>query len=289
MTGQIIKLNSGVYTVRFSDDSVLECKPRGKFRYKDENIKVGDFVEVENSSIAKVLPRKNTFIRPSISNIDYCILVMSLKRPDVDFELLDRFLINITEEKVEVIIVFTKSDLLNEDELKTIKPIIEYYQKYYNCFYSSYDGLHEKDAFLSLVENKLCVVSGQTGAGKSHLINTLDSSLNLFTQDISDSLNRGKHTTRHTEILKVLNAYIADTPGFSALDITHIKSTDLKEYYPEFVDRLNMCKFNQCMHINEPDCIVKKDTENGQILRIRYNSYLKFFNELKEIEKNKWR
>ena len=285
LIGRIVKNISNEYTVISNSGDISVLKPRGKFRYLDETIKVGDFVEYNDDMIVKVLERKNTFLRPFISNVDYVIIITSLKRPDINYELLDKFLINVEIENVTPIIVITKMDLGSEEEIKNLHKNMKYYEKYYNVFYSNYEGIVMKDSFLALLNDKIGVVSGQTGAGKSHLLNTLRSDLNLKTQDISDALGRGKHTTRHTELIKIENFYIADTPGFSSLDLSHIKSTNLKECYPEFVEVLNMCKYNECTHTHEPNCIVKKRVEDGLILKSRYDNYLKLYQMIKEEEK----
>ena len=246
-------------------------------------------VEFDEDKIVKVLDRKNTFRRPFVSNVDYLIIVSSLKMPDLSFELLDRFIINAEIENVTPIIIFTKLDLMSEEELKNIKNSLDYYSKYYQVFYSNYDGLLKRDDFLNLLCYKISVITGQTGAGKSHLLNTLKEGLNLKTQEISTALNRGKHTTRHTELLNIDNIYIADTPGFSSLELDNIKSTNLKECFIEFTKHLNECRFNECLHLSEPDCAIKRLTSSGEILKSRYDSYTKFYQEIKEKEKYYWR
>lgn len=285
LIGRIIKNISNEYTVVSDNNEITTLKPRGKFRFLDENIKVGDFVEYNENMILRVLERKNTFLRPFISNVDYVIIITSLKRPDINYELLDKFLINVEMENVTPIIVITKMDLGSSDEIKSLYENMKYYEKYYHVFYSNYEGLVMKDSFLSLMSDKIGVVSGQTGAGKSHLLNTLREDLKLKTQDISDALGRGKHTTRHTELLRIENFYIADTPGFSSLDLSYIKSTNLKECFPEFVEVLNKCKYNECTHTHEPNCIVKERYEKGLILKSRYDNYLKFYEALKNQER----
>ncbi|MBP5343070.1 ribosome small subunit-dependent GTPase A [bacterium] len=285
MVGRIIKNISNEYTVLSDNGDILNLKPRGKFRYLEENIKVGDFVEFDLNTITKILERKNTFLRPFISNVDYVLIITSLKRPDINYELLDKFLINVESENVTPIIVITKTDLASSTEICELDQNMAYYRKFYNVFYSDYNGLKEKDSLLKLLDNKISVVSGQTGAGKSHLLNTLKEDLHLKTQEISDALGRGKHTTRHTELIKIENFYIADTPGFSSLDLINIKSKNLKECFPEFVEELNKCKYNECTHTHEPSCIIKQKLQEGTILKSRYENYLKFYLDLKENEK----
>ncbi len=285
MKGRVIKNISNQYDVLGEDNKVYSLKPRGIFKHNKEVLKVGDFVEFENDSINKILDRKNTFIRPQISNVDYIVIVSSFKRPDINYTLLDEFIINTENEDVKPILVFTKTDLLEKEELEKEMESISYYKKYYDVFLANYDGLFDKNRFYNLVKGKVLVISGQTGAGKSHLLNTISPELKLKTQDISMALGRGKHTTRHTELLMISDALIADSPGFSSLDLTYIKSENLKEYFPEFIEHLNECRYNQCMHIKEPDCIIKELVDKGDILRSRYQSYYKFYTELKEKEK----
>lgn len=285
MIGRVIKNISNQYVVLDDEDKEYLLKPRGIFKHNDETIKVGDFVDFENGTINKILERKNTFIRPFISNVDNVIIVTSLRRPDINYLLLDEFIVNVEMEDVKPILVFTKTDLLSKEELDRELESINYYKKYYDVFLSDFNGIKEIDVFNALIDNKVLVVSGQTGAGKSHLLNTLNPNFELKTQDISLALGRGKHTTRHTELLRLSKTLIADTPGFSSLDLTYIKSDNLKECFPEFVEHLNECKYNQCMHVKEPGCKIKELKDNGLILNSRYESYLKFYSELKEEEK----
>jgi len=286
MQGKIIKNISNTYTV-YSNSKLYELKPRGIIKYNKEDLKVGDIVEFDNT-INKVLKRKNSFLRPFISNVDYSIIVTSLKKPDINFELLDRFIISSINEGVEPILVFSKKDLLNEDEFNDVNKSIEYYKKYYNVFYSTKVGLENLDEFKNILKDKTSFVSGQTGAGKSHLLNTLSPSLKLNTQEISLSLNRGKHTTRHTEIMMIDDMFIADTPGFSSFEL-EIEVNDLKSKFIEFNEHINECKYNECSHTHEPDCIIKELVSNGLILKSRYESYIKFYDELKEKYKNRYR
>lgn len=282
MKGKIIKLVGGIYTVKcFEDNKIHTVKPKGVFRYHQISPKVGDDVEFNESTILKLIDRKNTFVRPQISNVDYCLLVTSLKSPDLSLELLDRFLINIIRSNVEPIIIITKCDLGTKDELERVKEYMSYYSKYYKVFYSSKEGMSNRDEFDNLLKGKISVLSGQTGAGKSHLLNTIYPELGLETQEISKALGRGKHTTRETTLYEIGEKYIADTPGFSSLEFYDIEPTDLKEYFPEFVELLNKCKYNQCLHISEPGCIVKEKVATSEILKSRYDSYLKIYTELK--------
>lgn len=285
MQGIIIKIVAGVYTVLGEDNNIYICKPRGLFRYHSLTPKTGDNVLFDNETIYEVKERKNDFIRPLIANVDYVILVMSLKKPDFSFELLDRFLINAEGSDVNAIILVTKCDLGNSCELSSIKEKMEYYSKYYKIFYSSIDGIENSEEFVSLLKGKLSVISGQTGSGKSHFLNTLSPGLALKTQEISIAKGRGKHTTRQTEILNINGLEIADTPGFSSFEFMSMDPVDLKDRFPEFREELNKCKFNQCLHLKEPKCRIKEMVENKEILQSRYDSYVKIYNELSEIKK----
>ena len=288
MKGKIIKLVAGVYTVIDEKEKLYQVRPVGKFRYHSISPKVGDNVEFTPESITKVYERKNSFVRPSIANVDYCLLIMSLKNPDFSLELLDRFLINIIRGDTEPVIVITKCDLGSEKEIKDLKETMKYYEKYYKVFYSGLGGITNRDEFEDLLRGKTSVLSGQTGAGKSHLLNMIYPELSLETQEISMALGRGKHTTRETTLYDIHGMYLADTPGFSSLDFSDIKPTNLKEYFPEFVELLNKCKYNECLHISEPGCIVKEKKEKGEILKSRYDDYLKIYTELKS-NKQFWR
>ena len=288
MKGKIIKLVAGVYTVIDEKEKLYQVRPVGKFRYHSISPKVGDNVEFTPESITKVYERKNSFVRPSIANVDYCLLIMSLKTPDFSVELLDRFLIKIIRGDTEPVIVITKCDLGSEKEIKDLKETMKYYEKYYKVFYSGLSGITNRDEFENLLRGKTSVLSGQTGAGKSHLLNMIYPELSLETQEISMALGRGKHTTRETTLYDIHGMYLADTPGFSSLDFSDIKPTNLKEYFPEFVELLNKCKYNECLHISEPGCIVKEKVEKGEILKSRYDDYLKIYTELKS-NKQFWR
>ena len=288
MKGKIIKLVAGVYTVIDEKEKLYQVRPVGKFRYHSISPKVGDNVEFTPESITKVYERKNSFVRPSIANVDYCLLIMSLKTPDFSVELLDRFLINIIRGDTEPVIVITKCDLGSEKEIKDLKETMKYYEKYYKVFYWGLAGITNRDEFENLLRGKTSVLSGQTGAGKSHLLNMIYPELSLETQEISMALGRGKHTTRETTLYDIHGMYLADTPGFSSLDFSDIKPTNLKEYFPEFVELLNKCKYNECLHISEPGCIVKEKVEKGEILKSRYDDYLKIYTELKS-NKQFWR
>ena len=271
MEGQIIKILSNLYTVS-SDGKLYECHARGKFRKDKITPTVGDYVRFDpkESYILEVLKRKNTLERPLVSNIDKCIIVTSCKEPDFSSNLLDKLLVVLEYHNIEPIICLTKLDLLNKEEEKEIIEIRKYYQ------YIGYTVLDntELDEIKKEIKGKTVVLTGQTGAGKSSLINKLDSSFNLATGEISKALGRGKHTTRHVELIEMFGGKVLDTPGFSSIDLKELSNEDIKNAFIEF-DSFP-CPFRDCMHINEKECNVIKAVENNEILESRYDNYKKF-------------
>ena len=277
MTGVIIKNISNDYTIE-SDGKQYTCKPRSIFRHQLITPLVGDHVifDEQNHYITKILPRKNELIRPSIANIDIAVIVTSVKDPNLDTHLLDKFLTIISYNNITPIIYLTKLDLLSTTELNKINNYIEYYQKIGYIISTNKDDLLEK------IQNKLVVFTGQSGAGKSTLLNKIDPTLNLYTNEISYALGRGKHTTRHTEIYKTKGALIADTPGFSKIDFYNMTPIDIRDNMKEMFDNLPKCKYIDCLHNKEDGCYVKKLVEDKLILSSRYQNYLDF------ITKKRW-
>lgn len=271
--GKIIKIISNLYTVKFGDN-IYECRARGKFRNDKITPLVGEFVlfDDEKNYITELLPRKNELKRPQVANIDAALVITSVKKPDLSLNLLDRELICIEHANVKPIICLTKLDLLNFKEKREIAKIFKYYKKI------GYIVVSNRNLFKIriLLKNKLVVLTGQTGAGKSTLLNKLDKNLNLETNPISKALGRGVHTTRHVELFELGSMLIADTPGFSALDLS-MEKDEIKNFYPEFKDK--NCKFKECNHENEPNCEVKRLVVEGKISKIRYENYLKFRKE----------
>lgn len=272
MIGKIIKQISNDYTVKL-DNEVVVCKARGKFRKMGITPLVGDNVVIdkENNYIMEILKRKNELERPSVANIDQTVIVTSVKIPDFSSNLLDKLLNVIEFNNIKPIICFTKLDLLNEEELREIRDIQKYYKK---IGYEVYDNndIKLKDIF----KDKITVFAGQSGAGKSSLLNMLDSSLNLEIGEVSIALGRGRHTTRHTELIEVLDGLIADTPGFSALDFSGMTKEDIRDNFIEFNEYKEFCEYKDCMHLNERKCAIKDNVENKIILDSRYENYLKF-------------
>lgn len=273
--GKIIKIVSNLFTVQ-SGKETYDCRARGKFRKDSVTPLVGDFVVIDsdNAYILEIEKRHNELSRPAIANVDIGLVLTSVKEPDLSLSLLDKELAAIIHEGIEPIIVLSKIDLLDGKEKKEIKKIFKYY-KSIGIKVLSNRRLHRLKRYL---KGKTVVLTGQTGAGKSTLLNKLDSSLNLKTSPISSALGRGVHTTRHVELFEVAGALIADTPGFSALDLNFPKE-ELKSVYPEFKDK--HCKYQNCEHDGERVCQVKEAYKNGKILKSRYENYIKFRGEMK--------
>lgn len=271
MQGKIIRIISNLYTVKCSDGK-YDCQARGKFRNDKITPLVGDdcIIDKDNKYILEILPRKNELKRPLVSNIDTAVIVTSIKQPDLSLNLLDKMLSIITINKIKPIICFTKLDLADKNDKKLIKQLKKYYESI------NIPVLNNKKIgkLKRCLKNQVVVFTGQTGAGESSLLNKIDKTLNLKTGEISMALNRGKHTTRHVELFELNNAYIVDTPGFSALDFNDISDEQIKDSFVEF-GKYN-CKFNNCMHINEKECKVKDAVENQQILLSRYENYKSF-------------
>lgn len=272
MQGKIIKQISNDYTV-LVDNNKYVCKARGKFRNLGLTPLVGDEVIINDEKyILEILERKNELKRPSISNIDEAIIITSLKHPDFSSNLLDKLITVIEYNNIKPVIIFTKKDLLTKDEYEILKPYINYYK---SIGYEVYMN-DEIENIKKIFKNKVSVFTGQTGAGKSTLLNKLDTNLNLKTNEISMALNRGKHTTRHTELIEIEGGLVADTPGFSALDFDDMTKEDIRDNFIEFNNYRHDCPFNDCMHVHEKNCKIKEKVEDGTILKSRYENYLKF-------------
>lgn len=272
MEGRIIKNISNDYVVKV-DNKLYTCKPRGKFRISNLTPLVGDIVEIDNNNnyIIDIKKRKNSLIRPSVSNIDKAIIVTSVK-PKLDTNLLDKLLVLTMYNNIEPVICFTKLDLLNLEELKEIDNIINYYE---SIGYVTVKNT-QIDKIKSILKNNLSVFVGQSGAGKSSLLNKLDSKLELKTNEISKSLGRGKHTTRHVELFEVCEGLVVDTPGFSSLDLSSLSNIDIRDNMREMFDNLDKCKYRDCMHYKEDGCYVKSLVNNNVIMKSRYDNYISF-------------
>ncbi|XVK95898.1 ribosome small subunit-dependent GTPase A [Staphylococcus nepalensis] len=282
-TGRIIKSLSGVYRVDVSGE-MYDTKPRGLFRKNKISPIVGDVVDfdVENITegyIQHIHERKNELKRPPVSNVDHLILVVSAVEPDFSTQLLDRFLVIAHSYHMIPRILVTKRDITSAKMEDNILELLKVYEDmgYKTQFISIDEDINQ---VFTQWGDGLAVLSGQSGVGKSTLLNKYFPNLNIETQHISKALNRGKHTTRHVELFERNNGYIADTPGFSALDFNHIQKEEVKHYFMEINTYGEQCKFRDCNHINEPKCNVKHELENGNIAQFRYEHYLQIFNEI---------
>lgn len=276
MKGIIVKALAGFYYVE-SDGQVYQTRARGNFRKKGQTPYVGDRVEFsaeENSEgyILKIEERKNSLVRPPIVNIDQAVVIMSAREPDFNLNLLDRFLILLEHKRIKPIIYVTKLDLLDDrSEVNAIR------QLYEGIDYPVCWSLEELPV---LLEGKTTVFMGQTGVGKSTLINRIAPDLELETGEISDSLGRGRHTTRAVSFYNLYGGKIADTPGFSSLDYEVKDSETLNSSFPELATTSQSCKFRTCTHTHEPNCAVKSAVEQGDIAQSRFDNYLQFLSEI---------
>ena len=276
MIGRIEKQISDKYTVNVKGEKYV-CVARGKFRKLNLSPLVGDIVDVnlDTLQIEDIKPRKNELKRPVVANVDVALIVTSVKKPDLSLSLLDKELTVILANKIEPVICFTKLDLLDKKEKKDLKPLIKYYKSIGIKVVSNKNLFSIK----RILKNKVVVLTGQTGAGKSSLLNKLGKDLNIETKPISEALNRGVHTTRHTELYKIGNIYFVDTPGFSSLDLTDLSKEQIRTSFLEF-SHYN-CKFKDCFHLKEKDCLVK-DNVGKNILPSRYLNYGRFIKEENE-------
>lgn len=290
--GQIVKAISGFYYVE-SDNQIWECRARGIFKQRNQSPLVGDYVifDKDDNSIGYVTeiePRNNELVRPPVCNIDQVVTVASAIKPKFSSHLLDRFLVHVESAEIKPIICLTKVDLLVDKSL--IKEKLNVYENLgYKILMTSKfgEGIEE---LRELLKDKVSVFSGQSGVGKSSLLNKLLPDLKLETAEISDKLGRGKHTTRVVQLINIPSGgKVADTPGFSQLDFHGIDSQELANYFPEINEYSSNCRFRGCLHKNEPNCAVKEAVENKKIDINRYKHYLEFLDEIKEVEANKWR
>lgn len=291
MQGKIVKGISGFYYVHAAESGIYECKARGGFRNQKIKPLVGDNVRIaildeaeKKGNIEQILPRSNELIRPAVANIDLALIIFSAAKPQPNFNLLDRFLIMMEFQKVPVTICFNKTDLVTEEELRSFSDI--YASCGYPVVHTSAKAGAGLSGLLALLEGKTAAVAGPSGVGKSSLINCLQPGRVMETGAVSRKIERGRHTTRHSEIIPVYgNTYIMDTPGFSTLDIPGFEKEDLRSYYREFASYEPECRFRGCSHINEPDCGVKAALSEGKISSLRYENYRHLYEEIKNIKK----
>lgn len=291
MQGKIIKGIAGFYYVHAGSRGVYECKAKGIFRKEKIKPLVGDNVELEildeaekEGNIKAILERKSTLVRPAVANIEQALIVFAIVKPDPNFNLLDRFLIQMEQQNLPCIICFNKSDIASEKEQKELKAAYE------TCGYQVlFISVLEKEGIgelRRLLQGKTTTVAGPSGVGKSSLINCLYPQAGMETGEISTKIDRGKHTTRHSELFALdEETFILDTPGFSSLELFGVEKEALKEYYPEFSEYEKNCRFRGCAHISEPDCGVKAALADGKISEVRYHNYTVLYKELKNRRK----
>lgn len=291
MQGKIIKGIAGFYYVHVEGHGVYECKAKGIFRKEHVKPLVGDDVDVDVldekeklGNIRRILPRKSALIRPAVANVDQALILFAIVKPDPNFNLLDRFLIRMERQNLPTIICFNKQDIATSEEKDSLR--------------SAYESCGYQVLFISVLENegvesvrkllfgKTTTLAGPSGVGKSSLINKLSPMANMETGAISEKIERGRHTTRHSEIIALgEETYIVDTPGFTSLDISEITKEELGGYYPEFLQYEPACKFRGCAHMSEPSCGVKEAVETGKISLVRYENYRMLYQELKEVKR----
>ncbi len=288
MIGKIMKGIAGFYYVGVVESGVYECKAKGIFRKDKIKPLVGDDVEIEVlneeeklGNIVKILPRRSELIRPAVANIDQALVIFAAREPKPNLSLLDRFLVIMEKQDVPVIICFNKQDLCDEEEVGRLKEIYE------ACGYSVVlasakqgEGIEE---IKSLLRGKTTTVAGPSGVGKSSLTNLLQNEVQMETGEISKKLGRGRHTTRHSQIIQIeKDTWLYDTPGFTSFYVEEIEKEELRFYFREFSQYEGTCRFQGCTHTHEPGCMVKNALEEGKISKERYENYLELYGELKE-------
>lgn len=281
MEGIIIKGIGGFYYIK-TDEGIIECKARGKFRYNSLKPMVGDRVtiKVENGKgvIEDIHERSSELIRPTVANVTQAFVVFAIKNPDINLDLLNRFLTLCEYNDIHAVVCLNKEDLCTEEEKENLKELINDIG-YEVLFINAKEG-KGFDALKERLAHNITVLCGPSGAGKSTLLNSFIDREHMETGSVSEKIGRGKHTTRHSELIDVDNGYLVDTPGFTTLDVTFIDRDSLKYCFPEFNDYNNLCKFNGCNHYKEPKCAVKEAVEDGKINKLRYEFYIKTLEEI---------
>lgn len=295
--GRIIKALSGYYyvlpdQVKFDEAKLIQCRARGLFRKTGDSPLVGDYVQFEEREnqegfITHINERNSSLVRPPIANVDQVVLVFSINEPLFSSLLLDRFLVHIEQEQIPVLICLSKTDLADS---QPFDQIVQTYQSIgYSVLVTSAKTDHGIELIRNHLLNKVSVFAGQSGVGKSTLLNVLLPHRNLKTSSISHRLGRGKHTTRHVELLQIdENSWVADTPGFSQLDFKEMEPEDLSQNFIEMRDRTDQCKFRGCLHDREPHCAIRDSVSCGEIAQSRYTHYLEFLKEVREAKQRRY-
>ena len=283
MNGIIVKGIGGFYYVKAADGCIYECKARGRFR-KDGIIPIiGDNVEIEISgkkgSIARISERKNALVRPAVANIDTLVIIAAATSPEPNMTLIDKLTVSALSNDIEPVICVNKTDLADGNYIADA-----YGQAGFKTFMVSAENGSGVNALMPVLRDKVTAFAGLSGVGKSTLLNHITGE-DLKTGDVSEKIQRGRHTTRHVELFELKDGgFVLDTPGFSSFELYGIKADELWEYFPEMADTAGACRFRGCSHISEPDCAVKAKLEAGEIAKSRYDSYVELYNILKEIK-----
>lgn len=288
MRGKIIRGIAGFYYVHTGENVIYTCKAKGVFRKLQIKPLVGDDVEMsvldeaaKEGNVDQILPRRNTLIRPAVANIDQALVIFAVQRPEPNLNLLDRFLIMMGQQQLPCIICFNKTDIASEKEKQWLRSIYEP-AGYKVVFTSTQDG-GGMEQLKALLRGKTSTVAGPSGVGKSSLVNLLQPDIQMATGAISEKIERGRHTTRHSELIRIeQDTYIMDTPGFSSLGLFDLEKEALRYFYPEFDAYEGTCRFLGCVHVHEPDCAVKQALEDDRISRQRYENYCQLYEELRE-------
>lgn len=291
MVGKIVKGIAGFYYVDVDEVGIYQCKAKGIFRKRKQSPLIGDNVEIEvthegdmEGNIIKLLPRRNELIRPTVSNVDQAFIVFAVAHPDPNINLLDRFLVAVSMNDIDAVVCFNKTDLLTDEEIKVYSDIYEL-AGYHTMTVSATEdeSLAEIE---ELLKGKTTVFAGPSGVGKSSIINLIQEHTHMETGKVSDKIKRGKHTTRHANLIPIdSKSYVVDTPGFSSLQLDNLDIDDLKLHFREFELYEPECKFGGCNHVNEPKCGVKDAVKDKRISESRYKSYLHIYEELKDIRR----
>ena len=288
LLGKIIKGIAGTYSVKAADDNVYQCKAKGVFRKEGIKPVIGDDVVIDvisindrEGNIIKIEERKNIMIRPAVANIDQALIVASLKSPDPNFYMLDKLILHFKQQNIPIILCFNKEDIAKNDKQTESYPNV-YKDSGFKVILTSASLLQGINELKSQLHGKTTCIAGPSGVGKSTIINALQDNVLMETGDISTKLKRGKHTTRHSEIIPIeQDTYIIDTPGFTSIDVFNIEYDNLKEYYDEF-KQFEQCYFQPCSHIHEPNCGVREAFAEGKISNVRYDNYCHIYDELKK-------
>jgi ribosome biogenesis GTPase len=294
MQGKIIKGIAGFYYVDTGAEGLYTCRAKGVFRNEKITPLVGDNVvigvtseEKKEGNIVDILERSNSLIRPAAANVDQALVVFAAAKPDPNFNLLDRFLVMMQKQGIHTVVAFNKTDIVGDSDIERLKNAYELCG--HELLFISVREQVGIDAIRNVLKGKTTVLAGPSGVGKSSLMNLLAPEANMVTGELSKKIDRGKQTTRHTELIRIAEGtYLCDTPGFTSLYVTDIAKDELRDYFVEFNAYRDSCRFDTCRHIKEPGCAVKAALEAGNISRIRYENYCMMFNELEKQEKRKY-